>query len=270
MTKSFGALPSTKDVRDYKLKKEKGLSFPDVFILTHPRIKDQGNVSSCVAHSIAEVIEYFNREQEKLDVSMSTGYIYGNRRESICKGEGMYVRDALKCACKYGTTYDGLFYENVEVPEAIRLFEERYESIKDKALPNRLSTYFRLTSEEDIKRALMNYGPVVFAMKWREDTTIDNNGILQINSRAKNLGGHCMLIYGWCPDGWLIQNSWGRFWGEEGCAILPYNIKLSEAWGVTDEIIDGKDEIRRFYNTTFTRWLAKVFNWFLNLFRRKK
>ena len=39
----------------------------------------------------------------------------------------------------------------------------------------------------------------------------------------------------------------------------------------TDEIIDETDkDIKRPYNTTFLRWIAKIFNWFLNLFRRKK
>ena len=33
---------------------------------------------------------------------MSTGYIYGNRRDSVWENEGMITRDALKSLTKYG------------------------------------------------------------------------------------------------------------------------------------------------------------------------
>ena len=271
-TESFGALPRRIDVRDYKLRKSTltNESFPEEFILDHPGIKNQGAVGSCVAHAISEVVEFFNCLQEGTEIEMSTGFIYGNRRNSLNKKMGMYIREALHNVCKYGDVYKSDFKENVEVPEAIEVFESKFDSLKEKALPNRFSSYFRLTSAVDIKRALMNYGPVVFALTWREGIYVDTNGILQINPKAKKDSGHCMLIYGWNKDGWLIQNSWGKYWGNKGCAILPYNAKLDEAWGVTDEIVDGKGDVKKPYNTTFLRWIAKVFNWICNLFRRKK
>ncbi len=271
--KSFGALPLQEDVRDFKLRKlpTQAEVFPEEFELYHPPVKNQGWVGSCVAHSIAEAGEYFNKKQLGAHRDFSTGFIYGNRRNSVNKKSGMYVREALHNMCKYGTPFNEYFDENVEVPEAIQLFEERFEEMKDRAFPNRISTYFRLTSDADIKRALMNYGPVVFAMDWREDSSVDSEGVLRVNPKAKKEGGHCMIIYGWNEKGWLIQNSWGIFWGDNGCAILPYDVKKTEAWGITDEVIDETDkDIKRPYNTTFLKWIAKIFNWFLNLFRRKK
>ena len=161
---SLGALPFKVDVRDYKLSAKEEIEFPETFELEAPKVKSQGAVGSCVAHSIAEVNEYFNKMQEKNDKAMSTGFIYGNRRNSIIKSSGMFVREALRNTCKYGNVYKDDFKENVEVPEAIDLFEARFDKLKDKAYPNRISTYFRLRSHEDIKRSLMEYGPVVFAM----------------------------------------------------------------------------------------------------------
>jgi hypothetical protein len=163
---AFGALPFEEDVRDYKLKRApaKAEAFPLEFTLVPPKVKNQGSVGSCVAHAIAETVEYHNREQEKNDTLMSTGFIYGNRRGSLNKSSGMFVREALANTCKYGTTTQQDFIENVEVPAAINLFEARFDKLKDKAFPNRFSTYFRLTSDADIKYALMHYGPVVFAM----------------------------------------------------------------------------------------------------------
>lgn len=267
---SFGSLPFVEDVRDYRLKKSivKAEVFPEEFTLVPPKVKNQGAVGSCVAHAIAETVEYHNREQEKTNTLMSTGFIYGNRRNSLNKSSGMFIREALSNTCKYGTTTKKEFFENAEVPKAINLFEERFEELKDKAFPNRLSTYFRLISDADIKHALMNYGPVVFAMTWREGIHVDSKGILQVDPTRKATGGHCMIIYGWTKEGWKIQNSWGVKWGNKGYAILPFDAKKSEAWGVTDEVVNGEGDIKKPFNTTFMRWIAKIFNWIVNLFKK--
>lgn len=268
--KLFGALPHQTDVRDYKLKAP-DVEMPEKFQLHPPRIKNQGAVGSCVAHSIAEVIEFHNEGQEKTDKLMSTGFIYGNRRNSAHKGEGMYVRNALANACKYGDAEKTDFPENVEVPKAIDLFEERFLDLKTWAHYNRISTYFRVSSVQDIKYALFNYGPVVFAVDWRDGANVDDKGVLHLDPKKKKVGGHCMIIYGWNKDGWLIQNSWGSSWGKGGRAVLPFDTKLSEAWGVTDEVVGGESHVSQpFHNTTFLRWLAKVINWFANLFKKKK
>lgn len=118
----------------------------------------------------------------------------------------------------------------------------------------------------------MNYGPVVFAMNWYNDIWVNNEGIIETNQNKRDIrGGHCMVIYGWDKNGWKIMNSWGKNWGNKGTAILPYSIKKDEAWGITDEVTgETKDVVKPiFNNTTFFRWLAKVLNWFANLFTRK-
>lgn len=271
-TIQLGALPHQTDVRDYTLDVDSSeVKFPKTFKLDTPRIKNQGAVGSCVAHSIAEVIEYHNKKQETTDELMSTGFIYGNRRNTSNKKAGMYVRDALANACKYGDVTKADFPQNVEVPEAITLFENCFETFKTIAYPNRISTYFKVKSIDDIKYALMNYGPVVFAVDWRADAFVDLGGILQLDPKKKKVGGHCMIIYGWNENGWRIQNSWGSSWGNSGRAILPFTTKLSEAWGVTDEVSSATPDVKKpFHNTTFLRWLAKVINWFANLFKKKR
>lgn len=163
--RQFGARFSPVDVRDYKLAVPVAREpFPLDFELKMGDVKDQGKVSSCVAHALSEVVEYFNFLQEGSDRKMSTSFIYGNRRNSNDDGPGMYTREALANLVKYGDVYKENLPQNVEVPEAIDLFENCYESLKAKALPNRVSTYFKVKSDIEIKDALMMYGPVVFAM----------------------------------------------------------------------------------------------------------
>jgi C1A family cysteine protease len=48
----------------------------------------------------------------------------------------------------------------------------------------------------------------------------------------KVIGMHSMLVVGYNPDGFLLQNSWGTEWGDNGYCIFPY-----EDWKWKWEII---------------------------------
>ena len=267
----FGALNSLIDVRDYKLKKQLVKNtFPATFELEMCDVKNQWFVGSCVAHAVAETIEYHNKVQDKITDKVSVGFIYGNRRNTTHKSGGMYVREALQNACEYGDCFEADFPENKEVPKAIDLFEKRFDNLKEKAYPNRFSTYFRVESDDDIKYALINYGPVIFTMYWYKDVKLKDGIISTSQNKKKSKGIHCMVIYGWNKDGWLIQNSWGTLWGKKGRAILPFNIKKNEAWGVSDEVVGENTDIKKpFHKSLFLKFVAKVLNLLSNLFKKK-
>lgn len=263
----FGALFSKKDIRDYRLSQGTSkVAFPEEFQLSTVSVKQQGSVGACVAFSVSEVMEYFNKIQLGITKRVSPGFIYGNRRDTSYKKSGMYVRDALNVACKYGSCFMSDFSRVAEVPKAIELFEERYDELASAALGNRFSTYFRVYTKEDIKYALMTHGPVIFAINWYNDMSVDSEGILRTKYKGGLNGAHCMVIYGWDKNGWKIQNSWGILWGKAGRAILPYDIRLTEAWGITDTIVENFD-IKK---PKFAEWFAKIINFILNLFRKNK
>ena len=259
-----GAIFSPKDVRDYQaVCTAAAAEFPKEFELEMVRIKNQGSIGSCVAHSLSEVIEYFNKKQSNIDDKMSVGFIYGNRKDSFHKGSGMITRDALKSLCKYGDVYHKDFPELIEAPDISELFDLRFKKLETKALPFRISSYAQLKSDNDVKQALMKNGPVVMAMDWYNDITI-KNGVLTTEKKGA-AGGHCMVIYGWNEKGWKVQNSWGKFWGDNGCCIIPYGIKIREKWAVIDNIIEDMDIVKPF-SFNFGKIIAKILNWILNLF----
>lgn len=265
----LGAIPSKIDIRDYK-----GIAttqlFPDVFELNTIRVKDQGQVSSCVAHALSSVIEFFNSTQNKDNTEMSVGYIYGNRENSKHKGQGMIVRDAIAAVCECGDVPKKLFPNNAEVPSVINEFSSKKKSLEDTAKKSRFTTYYRLNSENDIKASLMNNGPVVFSMKWYDDISVING---MINTKCENSNGnHCMVIYGWNLRGWKILNSWGTNWGNGGRAILPYNIPIDEAWGIIDTYTDVNINnllIKKPFNSILGKTFAKFINKLINLFKHK-
>lgn len=243
INRSFGAIKSPTDVRDYRaVCAVAASSFPEEFELAMPEVKDQSNIGSCVAHSLATVIEYFSRLQGDDDRTMSTGYIYGNRLNSTHKGAGMVVRDAIAQTCVYGTVPNEMFPHNVEVPVAIQAFQNKSVELYPHGYPNRLTSYYRLYTDNDIKASLMQNGPVVFAMEWFSDIAV-KDGIIKTN-QVKSGSYHCMVIYGWNQDGWKIQNSWSGAWATEGRAILPYDVPHSEAWGVVDTYSEAQRTLR--------------------------
>ena len=253
-----GALFSKKDVRDYKIDCTTQKQFPSRFELKMPKVKDQGTINSCVACSIATVVEYYNTKQLNHNEDMSIGYIYGNRTNTDYKGEGMYTREAIASTCKYGDVSQESFPYNEEVPEIINKFSKQSKELFDKGYPNRFSSYVRLSTNNEIKTFLMQNGPVIFAMPWYDDIKVVN-GVINTTQQG-DAGGHCMVIYGWEERGWKIQNSWGTNWSNNGRAILPYGVKLREAWGVVDNIMASDTKIIKPYDSSIGSIIAKVLN----------
>lgn len=265
-----GVIDGKVDVRDY-VASAINTAFPKSFELKMVRVKNQKQVNSCVAHVLSSVIEYFNSVQNKDTTEMSVGYIYGNRTNSKHKGQGMILRDALTTVCTYGDVPKELFPYNEEVSEIINKYEEKAEELKETGKYNRLTSYYKLTKEEDIKAALYNGSPVVASVKWYDDITVINNVINTACEDNGNVGNHCILIYGWNEKGWKILNSWGTNWGNQGTAVLPYKVPLREAWGVSDTYKNvnayGLD-IKKPYQSSIGKLIAKCLNVIINLIKK--
>ena len=267
---AFGAIESKIDVRDYQVAcaAAPNVELPEVFELNMRTVKNQLAVSSCVAHALAAVVEYFNFMQEKTDTTMSTEFIYGNRINHTYTDKGMIIRDALENLRKYGTCPNSSMPGNIEVPEAIRRFNQNALGVIPVAYPNRITNYCSLYKKNDMKLWLMTKGPIVFSVKWYENYWLTVNNELHFDEKSEPSGCHCMVIYGWNKEGWLFQNSWGNTWGDGGRAVYPYDATIREAWGVEDTcystykddlVMQLKDQINEL-NTALAAASLKVDN----------
>ncbi|HEV7701574.1 MAG TPA: C1 family peptidase [Pyrinomonadaceae bacterium] len=75
---------------------------------------------------------------------------------------------------------------------------------------------------DEIKRALVTYGPVVSRIEF--DACLELYGSGTFNEEAKSGGTHFLLITGWddSKHAWRVRNSWGQEWGEGGYGWIKY------------------------------------------------
>jgi cathepsin B len=99
----------------------------------------------------------------------------------------------------------------------------------------RATSYRRLYYASDIKWELLNYGPLATGFLVYQDFMSYRSGIYKRTSDYL-LGAHAVRIVGWGTDGtteyWIVANSWGKYWGENGyfriamnhCCNFEYNV----------------------------------------------
>jgi C1A family cysteine protease len=264
--RGLGALPPKIDVRDYKVAGAAvdTTALPKSFSLNPiMSIKSQGSVSSCVAHAVSSILEYHARAEHKL----STNFIYGAQFPLFNRdGKGMFLRDACKIVKDYGDPLEADCPGNFEVRACYDDAEAALnnEEIMKVALRFRIKSYVNLDSDKEIKYAIMNYGPVLASVKWYRDTVV-RSGVME-SKLDGDYGYHAIVLYGWNEKGFLMQNSWGRFWGDNGRAILPYNYGICEAKALVD---DERDDIVVPKRNKFIDILYRILNYVLNLFYKR-
>ena len=216
------AMPAAKVITDFPLTYRAPNSCP---------ILNQGNIGSCVAHAIATAMSYGEYEAGKEKVhNFSRGFIYGNRGIIDWKGEGMYVRWALKQCHKEGDVLYSDFPYNLKYEEVKKLIDKNSKQLHEIAANYKIINYFRLYTPDEIKTALLNQGAVIFSIAVY--SSFEGNVPLPTEDDTYD-GNHCMVIVGWDEDGWIFQNSWGKNWGEKGYGHLPYDYIIKECWGIT-------------------------------------
>jgi hypothetical protein len=93
---------------------------------------------------------------------------------------------------------------------------------------------------DDIKTAIMTYGPVSVGVAAGEDWNSYSGGILSGSKCTSKQLNHAVQIVGWGKDHWVVRNSWGTGWGEQGYIRMAYGC---DGIGELPNIIVYKDGI---------------------------
>ena len=200
-------------------------------------VEAQGDTQSCVANAAAGAYEYLQKRhlgEEGYDVSRLFVYFNARKRE-IAEDEpitdsGSCIQDAIA-----GLQDDGACSEETWPfdPDLINdtpsdaAYEEAQSFLVEEAqfLPHELNLW---------KSALADGQPIIFAVKLFQSFNQLRRGVVP-TPNANDLqdgtsGGHCMLCVGYSdPDQvFIVRNSWGADWGDQGYCYIPYGYVLSE------------------------------------------
>lgn len=168
-------------------------------------VVNQGNYPICVPCSVAAYINWkINLEDgSKKDNNVSYSEIY---KAKTMPEDGMTFKDAFRFLLKTGVTTDE---GNIRINE-----------------------YGMIRSLIQLKNALLMNGPCFAALPvynwdayfWRKQ----NNESL--------MGYHAICIVGYNKNGFIIRNSWGKRFGNEGYTEIPYEEfdAFLEIWTIMD------------------------------------
>jgi len=197
---------------------------------------NQLGLSSCSGNACADSVEIVEAvEEETLAIlenrqprpvtQLSRLFVYTlarNLRQKIAEDGGSYIRDNFEVLSRYGICSEAAWpylEEKVYVAPSLLAMRE--------AAGHRIHEYYQIreTGEDRvvaILAALRGKHPVVFGTDIIQ-AFLDNVKSLAPVPRPVGtpVGGHAMIIVGHFPgQGFLVRNSWGVGWGDNGYCVL--------------------------------------------------
>lgn len=184
-------------------------------------IENQGSCGSCWAFSTAATFQDVKRIfGETEDISEQYLLSCANPSEWSCDG-GFFAHDAHKA------------------PRGAVLASEYPYTASDSACKSNLNYQWKLTSwsylssgenpsVDEIKQAIYKYGPVSVGVAADSTFSSYSGGIFQ-GSGSTQLN-HAVNIVGWGDGYWIMRNSWGASWGENGYMRIKFKANGIGAW----------------------------------------
>ncbi len=248
MGRFLDAFPDRVDVRDW-FYQPRLIPLPDQLINCDvvPDILDQGSEGACTGYALAAVVNFL-LHQRKVVRRVSPRMLYElARRYDEWPGEhyeGSSARGTMKGWVRHGVCAERAW------PKDRRGVQHFTSEIASEALATPGGAYYRVMHRQvrDMHAALNEVGilyatlmvhagwdkpgPRVVKLSYRSGGMVRQRELPIIARKGRADGGHAVAIVGYTAQGFIVQNSWGRGWGAEGFALLPYEDYLLHATDV--------------------------------------
>jgi len=236
---SFGWLPDSPDARDYRyavIRATPAANLLDVVDMRNlmPAVEDQGRFSSCVANALTSAIEFLQlKAGKKHEHNASRMFVYYNARalDNLQNQDGgCMIRSAIK-----STVSSGDCRENKWQYTAANLYKKPGFLARWNAQTHLVTDYHRVEpgSTDELKAALTEGYPVVFGTRlYGSFMNVGKDGMVPMPDEAADrpVGQHAMLLCGYNATHFMVLNSWGKGWGDNGYCYIPceYFIKYKD------------------------------------------
>lgn len=210
-------------------------------------IEDQGNLGSCTAQAGIGLVEFFERRAFGRHLDGSSLFLYKVTRNlmGLSGDTGAFLRDTMKAMVLFGVPSENSWPYVIEdfdkEPSAFcYAFAQNYQAI----------AYYRLDPFGTSPNVLLHRAKVLlsknlpsmfgFPVYSSMELVGKDGGIPFPSDRERRGGGHAVVAVGYndkleiknpidkavTTGAFLIRNSWGESWGNEGYGWLPYEYVL--------------------------------------------
>lgn len=234
----LNARPSQHDLRD-KVYLKQNIALPESVDLRpyDSNIENQDNIGSCVASAITNAYEVQVKILYPEDFAeLSRLFVYYHSRlfyNELESDMGSYLRDGLKSIKNYGVCNEEIWpyqYINFNKQPTPKCYLD--------ATKRKITNYNILFTNDEICEVLASNRPVVLGTEIFYDfmyVTKENPRLPMPTEFTYSLNYHAVLIMGYdnSTNSFLIKNSYGPTWGDNGYAWIPYayvNSYASERW----------------------------------------
>jgi C1A family cysteine protease len=192
---------------------------------TSPR-HNQRRTSTCVGQSTIKALEIKRIMKygisKHVDLSILDIY-YGARDLMNPKMTDTDAGTHIYLACDVLRRY-GVCREKMHPFDVSKMFTAPSVLATREARLNQIHSHFKLLSKgndliDDIILNLRAGNPVIFGTKVGENWQGYQGGsnVIGVNTKSDG-GGHAMVIVGWVNGKFIVENSWGNSWGNDGFA----------------------------------------------------
>jgi len=191
------------------------------------KIRDQKSCGSCWSFAAIAAYEGAHNIRNSEEADISEQHVLSCSKAGTC--DGGFYDTAFKWMLKTGIgTETDIPYENGN-----GVCRPQYKGSYRTAAWGYVSDTAQMPLTADIKRAVCRYGAVAVAMAATPAFQAYAEGIF--NEKSNDVVNHAVTIVGWDDDrnAWLVKNSWGEGWGENGYAWMRYRtngIGTAAAW----------------------------------------
>jgi C1A family cysteine protease len=216
-----------------------------------PPVYDQGSIGSCVGNGVA-FCHHFDQIKRgfKNQFAPSRLFVYYNARAiegTVNEDAGAQIHDGIQTVKQYGICAETIWPYDVS-KFAVKPTQPAYVSAeKSQTLKHQQVNQ----TAADIEQCLIEGYPVVFGMMVYEDfegPVVAKTGMVPM-PRGNMIGGHCMVIVGYnrAKQLFIVRNSWGMKWGDNGYCYVPYAYMLdrreAQDFWIIETIEDGTDSV---------------------------